>query len=49
VRDSRRIPLDGLEILATRPTFAIDNKNAMKVLDGTVEVVPEGQRKRFAH
>ena len=29
------------------PTYAIDDETAIKVVDGTVEVVSEGQWKRF--
>ena len=31
------------------PTYAIDDETAIKVVDGTVEVVSEGRWKRFAH
>jgi len=29
------------------PTYAIDDQTAIKVIDGTVEVVSEGHWKRF--
>jgi dipeptidase E len=29
------------------PTYAIDDETAVKVIDGTVEVVPEGYGKLF--
>jgi dipeptidase E len=31
------------------PTYAIDDQTAMKVTDGSVEVVSEGHWKRFTH
>jgi dipeptidase E len=31
------------------PTYAIDDETAIKVVDGTVEVVSEGHWKRFTH
>lgn len=31
------------------PTYAIDDETAIKVVDGAVEVVSEGQWKRFTH
>jgi dipeptidase E len=31
------------------PSFAIDDQTAIKVTDGTIEVISEGQWKRFNH
>lgn len=31
------------------PTYAIDDETAMKVVDGNVEVVSEGNWRRFTH